>query len=177
METNIIVSRIEKYKQILRNTSDYRNEWYNHIKPMLESVLNEFLAIAELTNAKVVIANHIENLETITLDLANTNSGISENVENSGVKRIMVKYNGSLIYQQLFNGKIMVMIQSPYIEGYGEQKPPAPIEILRPDELTYPFIIRHLELFLKDITDWEDFDDDQPQKQHTIGFTPSDYDR
>ena len=77
----------------------------------------------------------------------------------------------SLIYQQLFNGKIIVMLVSPHIEGYGQPKPPLSLEILRPDELKVPFIIRHMESFLKDITDWEDFDDDEPQKASS-GFTP-----
>jgi hypothetical protein len=42
---------------------------------------------------------------------------------------------------------------------------------LRPDELKVPFIIRHMEAFLKDITDWEDFDDEE-QKSSAIGFNP-----
>jgi hypothetical protein len=95
-------------------------------------------------------------------------------MEDTGVKRTMIKSNGSLIYQQLFNGKIMVMIVSPYIEGYGQPKPPMTLEILRPDELKAPFIIRHVEAFLRDITEWEDYDDEQPHKGgqsfNPIGF-------
>jgi hypothetical protein len=63
------------------------------------------------------------------------------------------------------------MIVSPFIEGYGQPKPPMTLEILRPDELKQPFIIRHMEAFLKNITEWEDFDDDEPQKS-TNGFNP-----
>ena len=63
------------------------------------------------------------------------------------------------------------MILSPHIEGYGQPKPPLTLEILRPDELKAPFIIRHMEAFLKDITDWEDFDDEE-QKSSAIGFNP-----
>jgi hypothetical protein len=81
----------------------------------------------------------------------------------------MIKHNGSLVYQQLFNGKIIVIIQYPFIENYGEPRPPKTVAIYRPEELSEPFLIRHLEEFIQEITDWEDFDDDEPNKK--IGFS------
>jgi hypothetical protein len=173
MDIGSLMSKINKYKQVLENTNKYREEWNASIKPMLEKTLNEIINQATLTKASIIIRDNIDNLESVVLDLGRSSSGISENVDDSGVKRTMIKSNGSLIYQQLFNGKIIVMIVSPHIEGYGQPKPPTTIEILRPDELKAPFIIRHMELFLKDITEWEDFDDDQPQKSNAIGFTPA----
>jgi len=174
MEINSLKSKVEKYKEVLGNTITYRAAWHTDIKPMLIKSLNDIVKETNLTKAEVIVRDNIENLETIILDLGRSSSGISENMEGSGVKRTMVKSNGSLIYQQLFNGKIMVMIVSPHIEGYGNPKPPLTIEILRPDELKAPFIIRHMELFLRDITDWEDFDDEEPQKSNhafsPIGF-------
>jgi hypothetical protein len=120
---------------------------------------------------EIKINDKIENLESIVFDLGRSSSGISENVQDSGIKRTMVKSNGALVYQQLFNGKVIVMIASPYIEGYGEPKPPMTLEILRPEEFKPPYIVRHLEILLTEITDWEDYDDDQPNKK-PIGFQP-----
>ena len=123
--------------------------------------------------SEVEVQDNIENLEAVVLNLGRSASGISENLENTDIKRAMIKSNGALIYQQLFNGKVMIMIVSPYIEGYGEPKPPKPLEILRPEELSQSFIIRHVETFLKDITEWEDYDDDEPSSKHAfnpIGF-------
>ena len=97
-------------------------------------------------------------------------------MEDTDIKRIMIKTNGALVYQQLFNGKIMIMIVSPSIEGYGEPKPPKMMEILRPEELKTPFILRHIEAFLKDITEWEDYDDDEPQKPNNA-FSPIGFNR
>ena len=54
------------------------------------------------------------------------------------------------------------------IEGYGDQQPPHTIGIYRPEEIKPPFVLRHLEEFLKEITIWEDYDDDQPTQK--IGF-------
>ncbi|MBK6783359.1 MAG: hypothetical protein IPG79_06030 [Saprospiraceae bacterium] len=171
MKSGNLSSKIIRYKQVLENTVNYRLEWHNDVKPMLLKELNHVLKALELPKAEVLEKNNIENLEAVVLDLGRTSSGITENLEDTGVKRTMIKSNGSLIYQQLFNGKIMVMIMSPHIEGYGEPKPPLSLEILRPDELKVPFVIRHAETFLRDITEWEDYDDEQPNKTGQ-GFNP-----
>ena len=171
MDLGTLISKVNKYKQVLENTNLYRESWHGEVKPMLIKTLEEILKQSDLPKAEIIVKDNIENLESVVLDLGRSSSGISENVEDSGVKRTMIKSNGSLIYQQLFNGKIIVMLVSPHIEGYGQPKPPLSLEILRPDELKVPFIIRHMESFLKDITDWEDFDDDEPQKA-TSGFNP-----
>lgn len=172
MEIGTLMTKVEKYKQVLENTQNYRKVWHTDVKPMLVKELTSVLKQLDIEKSEVVVKEQIENLEAVVLDLGRSSSGISENVENSGVKRTMIKTNGSLIYQQLFNGKIMVMVLSPFIEGYGQPKPPMTIEILRPDELKAPFIVRHLELLIKEITAWEDYDDDE-QKSTTIGFTPN----
>ena len=57
----------------------------------------------------------------------------------------------------------MVMILNPHIDGYGEQKPPITVEILRPITESTIYHQTHGN-FIKTITDWEDFDDDEPQK-------------
>lgn len=174
MELGSLNAKIRNYKQVLENTDNYRKSWHESVKPMLVTHLQAILTEAELPKAMVIERNNIENLESVVLDLGRTSSGITENMEDTGVKRTMIKSNGSLIYQQLFNGKIMIMIISPHIEGYGEPKPPMTLEILRPEELKPPFILRHMEAFLRDITEWEDYDDDQPSKSsqsfNPIGF-------
>ena len=81
----------------------------------------------------------MENLEAIVLSLGDVESGLSQAVGNSKIERPLIKHNGSLIYQQLFNGKVMVMLQSPMIEGYGEPQPPRQLAIYRPEEMTEPF--------------------------------------
>ena len=68
----------------------------------------------------------------------------------------------------LFNGKIIVLINYPFIENYGQPQPPKTIAIYRPEELKEPYFIRHMEEFLQEITKWEDYDDDEPTKR--IGF-------
>jgi hypothetical protein len=172
LDIGTLASKANDYKQILENTIEYRKKWDKSMKPVIMKTLKEILKQTGI-KGKINEQANIENLEAIVLDLGRSASGISENLENTDIKRAMIKSNGALIYQQLFNGKVMIMTVSPYIEGYGEPKPPKPLEILRPDELTAAFIIRHVEVFLKEITEWEDYDDDEPSQKaafNPIGF-------
>ncbi|MBL0084816.1 MAG: hypothetical protein IPP37_21310 [Saprospiraceae bacterium] len=124
LELGSLLSKADTYKRVLQNTATYRVAWHQSLKPLVMTTLEEIVNRSEI-KAEVKVQDKIENLEAILLDLGRSSSGITENIEDSGVKRTMIKNNGSLIYQQLFNGKIMVMIMSPHIEGYGEPKSPS----------------------------------------------------
>lgn len=180
MSINIALLRekVNAYKQVLTNTQNYRQEWKDKTRRFIKSTLQEIVQQTEL-KASVTEKSNIENLEAVILDLGRSSSGIAENFENTDVKRIMVKNNGSLIYQQLFNGKIMVMLARPHIEGYGEPKSPKSIQIIRPDEVAEQAIFRHVKDLLDDITQWEDYDDEDPKTKvpfqpigfrHTVGL-------
>lgn len=172
LDLGTLITKADSYKRILKNTVEYRKKWNSKMKPLIKSTLEDILAQTKI-EAKIEEQDKIINLEAIVLNLGRTSSGIAEQLDDTDIKRKMIKNNGSLIYQQLFNGKVMIMLVSPYIEGYGDPKPPRPLEILRPEELTAPFIIRHVETFLGEITEWEDYDDDEPSTKNAfnpIGF-------
>lgn len=169
---SILTEKVNEYKQVLENTQAYRQQWKDKTKQFIIDSLRDILQQTGL-KASVKEKNNIDNLEAIILDLGRSSSGIAENLDNTDVKRIMVKNNGSLIYQQLFNGKIMVMLVSPNIEGYGEPKVPLSLAILRPAELSVTSILLHVKELLDDIIGWEDYDDDDPgdkQPFEPIGF-------
>jgi hypothetical protein len=166
-----LMARFRKYKEVLANTDKHRSHWQEFAKPLIIDFLKKVVKESELPRAEVIVRDNVENLEVVALDLGRSASGISEKMEDTGIKRMMVKTNGSLIYQQLFNGKIMVMAVRPHIEGYGQPLPPLNLEILRPDEVTAEQILKHIEVFLQNITDWEDFDDEE-QRSSSMGFNP-----
>jgi len=166
-----IQQKVKKYQEILENTVQYRKDWNDDLKEMIIKTLEKISKETGL-KAEVEIQDKVENMEIIVFNLGRSTSGISEKVDDK-LKRPMIKSNGALIYQQLFNGKILILVSLPHIEGYGQPGPPKTIEILRPDELKKPFIYRHMEIFLKDVTEWEDYDDDAPQQKsnfNQIGF-------
>ena len=160
--------KVKKYKKILDNTSKYRKAWESELKTMIIETLESIAEEIDL-DASVEVRDALENLEIVVFSLGRIKSGIAERVDEDVLKP-MIKNNGALIYQQLFNGKVLIMISLPFIEGTGEPRPPKTIEILRPEELKRPFIFRHVEQSLSDVTEWEDYDDDAPQQKS--GFNP-----
>lgn len=158
--------KVNLYKEVLQNTRDYRDVWGQELKEQIKSTLLEVSQSVGL-DGKIDERTDMENLEAIVFSLGNVKSGMYQKVDED-IKRHLIKHNGSLIYQQLFNGKIIVLIQYPYIENYGQPRPPKTIAIYRPEELKPPYFQRHLEEFITDITNWEDYDDDEPNKR--IGF-------
>ena len=168
MDYSNISMKVEQYNSILENTKNYRKEWNSGLKKMITDKLDNIIKETKLP-AYIDIKDEIENLEVIGMSLGTEISGIAEKLPGNKTKRPFIKSNGSLIFQQLFNGKVLIMIMYPYIEGYGQPKPPKTLEILRPHEMKDAFIIRYVEEFLKEVIEWEDFDDDVPEK---MGMSP-----
>lgn len=160
--------KVQNYDSILKNTMNYRSQWDGEtgLKNQIQAILQKMVDVTNL-DANIEIKDDLANLEAVVLNLGTEKSGLAEKVSDD-VQRSMIKHNGSLIYQQLFNGKIIVVIHYPFIENYGQPRPPKTIAIYRPEELKPPYFVRHVEEFISDISNWEDFDDDDPQKK--IGF-------
>lgn len=160
-------SKVLQYQTVLKNTEEYRDAWKAQLKDEIVNRLKELTEASGL-EANIEVKSEMENLEAIVLSLGEVKSGLSQKI-NPEVQRHLIKHNGSLIYQQLFNGKVVVLINYPQIEGYGQPRPPKQVAIYRPEEIKPPFILRHLEEFMKEVTAWEDYDDDEPALQR-IGF-------
>ena len=162
--------KVKTYNEVKKNTRSYREIWDNSLKATITDQLKTISKEVGL-EAKIEAKSELENLEAIVLSLGDVKSGMYRQV-NDAIKRHLIKHNGSLIYQQLFNGKIIVIINYPYIENYGQPHPPKTIAIYRPEELKEPFFLRHMEEFLTEISQWEDYDDDNKGKEphQTIGF-------
>jgi hypothetical protein len=160
--------KVERYKEVLENTQRYRTLWQSSLRKSIVDRLGE-LAGAVGLECDIEERSDIENLETVVLSLGHAESGLGEPV-GGDMRRSLIKQNGSLVYQQLFNGKVLVLINFPFIEKYGQPQPPKTIAIYRPEELKDPYFQRHLETFISDVTNWEDYDDDAPEPNQRIGF-------
>ncbi|MBN8680729.1 MAG: hypothetical protein J0M29_21070 [Chitinophagales bacterium] len=160
--------KVDRYKEVLENTNRYRLIWAKELKEAIKAQLT-MLAEAGGLPANISEVSEIQNLEAVVLTLGTSASGLGESVGN-GVYRDLIKQNGSLVYQQLFNGKILVVINFPFIEKYGQPQPPKTIAVYRPEELKEPYFQRHFETFISDVTTWEDYDDDAIEPNQRIGF-------
>ena len=163
---NNLKRKVDEYQRVLANTREYRQVWDDSLEAEIMRELRDITSAVGL-DAQVEVREEIANLAAITLSLGNVSSGMSREVVE-GMKRELIKHNGSLVYQQLYNGKVIVLIQYPFIESYGEVQPPKTVAIYRPEELKAPFFQRHVEELLTEVTKWEDYDDDEPHQK--IGF-------
>ncbi len=160
--------KVAHYQEVLKNTEQYRSYWQKKLKPELMDYLQRAADSAKLV-CTVSERSEIENLGAVVLSLGSSRSGLGEPV-GEGMYRDLIKQNGSLVYQQLFNGKILVLINFPHIDKYGEPQPPKTLAIYRPEEVKEPYLIRHLETFITDMATWEDYDDDRLDENQRIGF-------
>lgn len=161
-------TKVAKYHQILQNTKSYRKAWDDSIKVRIRDFIRTFIDETDIAG-DIEVRKDLRNLESILFTLGVEPSGIYEPVSDQFRKQLY-KSNGMLVFQQLYNGKIIIMIAFPHIEEVAKPKQPKTLEIIRPEELTDEFMLRYLDSFLTEIIEWEDYDDDMPQ---TIGFNKS----
>ncbi len=163
-----LLNKVHNYNTVFENTQKYRNVWRDSLKAQIISDVTE---ICKAVGLKIEIesTDQFSNLEAIICSLGNVKSGIHEIVEPD-IEKHLIRFNGSLVYQQLYNGKILVVINYPIIENYMEPRPPKTIAIYRPEEIKTPFVLRHVETLVSEITAWEDYDDDETVLPARIGF-------
>lgn len=161
-------NKVKNYNTTLENTVKYREVWKDSLK---EQIKKDLIEICTEGGLKIELddVDQFRNLDAIICTLGNVKSGIFEIVEPD-IEKHLIRFNGSLVYQQLFNGKILVLINYPIIENYMEPRPPKTIAIYRPEEIKTPFILRHIETLVSEITAWEDYDDDEDVLPTKIGF-------
>lgn len=160
--------RASKYHNILQQVVDYRGAWADNLKEFIKNKAQSILDHTDIS-AQIEIEERFENLESITISLGKSVSGIAENV--SGAKRTIIKDKGALIYSQLFNGKVQAWMTYPLIEGLMQPKQPKMIGIYGPPEFDEKLIMSNFDDFFKELIEWENYDDDQPgQTTNRIGF-------
>lgn len=164
-----IKERALKYREMLQQVVDFRNTWEEGLKAFIKLNAEAVLKHTDIT-AQIQVEEKFENLESITISLGKSISGIAENIDKD-TKRNIVKDKGSLIYSQLFNGKVQAWLTYPLIEGLMQPKEPKMIGIYAPPEFNEDLILSNFDDFFKELMEWENYDDDQPGQTITkIGF-------
>ncbi len=164
-----IKDRASKYTDILQQVIDFRNAWAGGLKENIKATSKKILKHTGI-NAQIEVEERFENLESITISLGKSISGIAENVDGVN-KRTIIKDKGSLVFSQLFNGKVQAWMTYPIIEGLMQPKQPKMIGIYGPPEFNDDLILKNFDDFFKELIEWENYDDDQPGQQiNRIGF-------
>lgn len=165
-----IKDRAAKYTAILQQVLDYRDKWGEGLKTFILDTTHTILKETGI-NANVEVEERFENLESVSISLGKSISGIAEKVDGF-TRRTIIKDRGALMYSQLFNGKVQAWMSYPIIEGLMQPKPPKLIGIYAPSEFNEDLILSNFDEFFKELIDWENYDDDEPGQAHVnrIGF-------
>lgn len=164
-----IKERAERYKGMLTQVDVYRKDWEKKLKKFILKNIKEIIKVTEL-DVDIEQEAHVTGLGIITIKMGVKKSGLYQEVDNEEKKNFFKDF-GTLNYSQLFNGKVQVWSTFPVIEGLMEPKPPKLIGIFAPPEFNEDLILSNFETFLKDLIEWEDYDDDEPQTPvNKIGF-------
>lgn len=161
-------NKVKNYDSVIQNTTIYRQNWADSLREQITADLEAICSEAGIAH-EIIHNKQYKNLEAILLSLGTGKSGIAETVKPD-IETHLIRHNGSLLYQQIFNGKILVQIHYPSIDKYMEPRPPKTIAIYRPEEIKTPFILRHIETLITEITAWEDYDDEETVMPARIGF-------
>jgi len=146
-----VVAFKEKQSRINREISDRHEHWSitkKHITDCLEAIKKR-LALTDTYN--------LASPRELQFTFGKTNSGFTNGEGESA--SILTKIGGCLIYRQLYNGKIKVLIGLPYIDRIRPQQSLIEIAVLGPRDISQQLVAEHFEAFLEKITDWEEEDE------------------
>lgn len=168
--------RAKKYTGILQQVVSFRQEWEDSLKQFLLDTIDTVLEQTEISGT-VETEERFANLQSITVSLGKSVSAIAEKIDDN-VNRPIIKDRGSMVYSQLFNGKVQCWMTYPLIEGLMQPKPPQMIGIYAPKEFNEELILSNFDQFFKELIEWENYDDDQPGAEpvRRIGFGTADAD-
>jgi hypothetical protein len=161
-----IIRRAETYTALLMQVKEYREQWEKKLKQFILNRIDEILKVISI-GAHVEVEEKITGLQVISVKLGKKASGIFQQMEDGTAKHFIKDY-GTLYYSQLFNGKVQVWMTYPVIEGMMEPRPPIMLGIYAPPEFIDGLISGNFDRFLKELAEWENYDDDPPTKK--IGF-------
>lgn len=132
-----------------------RNDWSLQTKPALEAAFHYLKSNFPPTlEFNYYVDFFAQNLEAIVFSLGSGDSGISLEVEETTVSYI--KHYGHLVFGQLHNGEISVIISLPYIEELViNDTQEIILPPLRPSELTDTKILELFHEFLIKVLEWE----------------------
>lgn len=141
------------YMQSLKQTETYRNMWNGTTEKLLLGKLLEIAHAYPNIGWKVDRFEAVGNLESIGLIFPDGPSGLTD--RSTGILKPIEKKGAKLIFGQMYNGKIAVVLSFPLIEGATQPLENKILDHVTPDEITPAFIEKQVESFLEELKEWE----------------------
>lgn len=145
---------MEKIKRLVKELKDERNKiserrslWAKSLRDLIHSHLSYYCDQVE-EDWHVNTNQSKENHESVYIAFGNVPSGIFDRDQNSHLMLV----GGALHFSQIYNGKIFVWIEYPYIEDLLYPKSPyKDLGIVEPKGLDEDAIEKYVEEFIEEI--------------------------
>ena len=156
MEIIDIHDKIDVLLNTINNITQNREIWQLRSKNVIIETLTEIINRDGLRNkVQWEIGQNINttNLESVYLYFTTIMSGISGPVGET--KKHFKKYGGVLTFSQVYNGRIKIVIDFPYIEECTLKSVSIFYTNIKPDDITRDFVILKVEKFIDEMIQWE----------------------
>ena len=157
-----VTSKITEYEKALSGIREKRERSQTETKPHLSEILSQIEQL--MPDAWFLkIDEEIENLEEVILRFRKSKSGIVVRHENETIQRM--KFGGSLVFDQEYNGDICVYVSYPHVEESVDHQPQKKLDRVSPERIDEEYIISQVARFLDEMIRWEN-----SNSKITIGF-------
>lgn len=152
-----IISKAVDYQKAIEQNNviieDNRKTWNASTNGL---IFETFLCVTQNVpnlNWELRRVEAMENLDIIVLGFKNESSGIVGQIQ--GVLKFFAKISGKLVYSQVYNGEVYVLIDYPYVENHVERQQPKFVGKFRPSDIDKDLILDHINEFLNEMLKWE----------------------
>lgn len=149
---------LEKFTVATDQIYRRRRVWKDDIKDRLYNVLRN-IRLHSGMKFEIKKNESIDNLNSISFGFSNKISGISTVEVNPFTEVETTKHydknEGYLMFSQTYSGKILIVINYPFVHGFIEESDPEILKIVEPGNLDIGTILDVVTEYVEKMVTWE----------------------
>jgi len=156
LELTVIEENAFIYETHLRNVNRRRDLWAASVKEKIIQTLEEVRKNFQRIDWHIRVSDEKKNLETVSLKINDSPSGINELDEAGNVRKEYMKRGAELGFSQMISGKINVWFDYPFWEDLQISKQLRKHMVtIEPSYVTESLIAGYVHQFLHESTAYE----------------------
>ena len=162
MKIEHLDERIQDYNASIETVLNKKIYWQNTTKQILKDTLNRITTMFEI-GWKVQELSWLNSNEAINITFHSIPANLRE--KSNLLPSYQFIQGCSLVFSQSYNGEVHIFILFPLIENLQDENNTINLGIYDPDEITDTLIVEKVDVFLKEVINWE-----VPIEQKKLGF-------
>lgn len=164
MTIDHLEERIKDYTLSLEKVLQKKREWESSARPCILRTLEEIRDKFPI-GWTVQQFNWMWYNEAVNITFKTLPEGLEHLAKGSGDGELIK--GGALVFSQLHNGDVSVMVLFPFIDTVSADSGTLDLGTYRPEEISEKLVIEKVDEFLKEMIRWE-----VPTPRDKIGFVP-----